>query len=258
MTGAIVAVGIIFTLLMPGFIFQKALLRTENTQIERRPFTVMSTQALGLAIIINSLGICFVKYLTPLTVDYSIWLKVILNKSLPLVPDEIAIIENSIPYVASYIVAIFLFSRILGFLVQKLWFWLFPYKDSKFSFDTPWYYELKGKLSKDSDAEFIVASFVQDIGNTAYIYRGILQDFYLNKDGYLDRIVISNCYKRAFENISSDQFCNEELPFLEQMGFVLLNADRYVFKYSEIKNLSLEYQKMVKQEETESDLSQST
>jgi len=57
-----------------------------------------------------------------------------------------------------YFSSAFVLVFISGKVFQKIIFALNPYKSSIFSFDTPWYYELKGKLSETQDAQLIKLS----------------------------------------------------------------------------------------------------
>ena len=112
-----------------------------------------------------------------------------------------------------------------------------PYNSSIGAFDTPWYYELKAKISEQSNAQMIKVSCLQELKSSAYLYYGILEDFYLDKSGQLDRIVISDAFRRKLED--DDPYNSEQKP--EKSRFYQIKGDRLVLKYSTLINLNIEY-----------------
>lgn len=127
-----------------------------------------------------------------------------------------------------------------------------PYKSSCLAFDTPWYYELKGKISGEKDAQIIKLSCLQDLKDGSYLYYGILEDFYLDKNGQLDRIILSDVYRRKIdkdkiesttkivdENAKDFTSINNENEQKDRL--YQIEGDRLILKYNNLANINIEY-----------------
>ncbi|WON77443.1 hypothetical protein [Serratia sp. UGAL515B_01] len=118
---------------------------------------------------------------------------------------------------------------LLGIIAQKIMFKLNPYKESLFSFNLHWYYELKGKVEKSKNADFIKMTFMVEVNGSAYLYSGILENSHLNPDGILERIVISDVTRvMLHKNYHKSRTAR-------------INLDRMIMRYSEIKSITIEY-----------------
>lgn len=234
----------ILVLLIPGFIFQNSYEKVENTSIEKKPFDVSSSLAFFYALILHTFLIYTVVPLSGTEIHYEICLK-LLTGSKSLSKTDLGIISASIPKIILYFSSSFLFAYVFGKLFQKLIFRFNPYKTSKYAFDTPWYYELTGKLSETQDAELIKLSCLVESKNTAFLYYGVLEDFYLDSSGQLDRVVLSGAMRRPIESDEPEQSPASPNRFYEVKG------DRLILKYEDIKNINIEYLYIV--EETEVD-----
>ncbi|MBB1300993.1 hypothetical protein H5183_06560 [Pseudoalteromonas sp. SR44-8] len=227
----------ILILIIPGFIFQNSYEKVENTSIEKKPFDVSSSLAFFYALILH----CFLIYvLVPLSgseVNFELCIK-LLTGSKTLSETELGVINRSIPRVLIYFALSFLLAYIFGKFVQWGIFKLNPYKSSKLSFDTPWYYELKGKLSDTQDAQIIKLSCLVESKNTAFLYYGLLEDFYLDSNGQLDRVVLVDAMRRPIE---SDEMSTDDLQNSGSQRFYEIKGDRLILKYEDIKNINIEY-----------------
>ncbi|MCK8123867.1 hypothetical protein MTF66_02575 [Pseudoalteromonas sp. 2CM39R] len=223
----------ILLLIIPGFIFQNSYEKIENTNIEKKPFDVSSSLAFFYALILH----CFLIYvLVPLSgsgVNFELCIK-LLTSSKTLSDTDLEVINRSIPRVLLYFASSFILAYLFGKLVQWGVFKLNPYKSSKFSFDTPWYYELKGKLSDTQDAQIIKLSCLVESKNTAFLYYGLLEDFYLDSNGQLDRVVLSDAMRRPIESDDGSQSSSPQ-------RFYEIKGDRLMLKYEDIKNINIEY-----------------
>jgi len=66
-------------------------------------------------------------------------------------------------------------------------------------------------------------------GKDTYLYKGYLEDFYLNSDGTLDRIFLSDVSRRFLKNNSHNN------------DAIKINITRMMIKYDEICNLTIDY-----------------
>lgn len=130
---------------------------------------------------------------------------------------EIESVEKTLGSIYSYpfeILTYFIFINIVGIVSGMLVFKTIrcrnlDHKFLFFRFDNPWFYLLsgekaffdeyidsKGMDSKDFTKPDIFISIVIEQGSESYLYRGLLRDYYLNKYGGLDKIVLFNTYRR--------------------------------------------------------------
>ncbi|WP_240223200.1 hypothetical protein [Rheinheimera hassiensis] len=222
---------LIFILLLPGFIFLNAFEKSENTELERKPFQASSAGAFAVALVLQVFFCNAVNALVE--IDINLFIKVLM--AVKLTDAELISISKNYVLIAGYFISSFVVAFLLGKLLQKLLLELNPYKSSAFSFDTPWYYELKGKISEAESAQLIKVSCMQDCKDGTVFYYGYLQDFYLNKSGQLDRLVLSDVYRRKIESDETEDHTSNNARFYKIKG------DRLVIKYEHILNLNIEY-----------------
>lgn len=223
---------LLLALIIPGFIFLNAYDRKENTAIERKPFDVSSAMALFFSILIHLLLITVASWLG-YAVNYELVIKLLTGSSLSQAGIEELV--DSVPLITFYFLSAYSAPFFLGKGAQAAMFRMNPYKNSAFSFDTPWYYELKGKLSQTNNAQIIKLSCLQDLQDGSYLYYGYLEDFYLTRDGQLDRLILSDVLRRR---IDRDQEHDQQS---QASRFYAIKGERVVLKYEEIKNINIEY-----------------
>lgn len=181
---------LIILLIMPGFVFLGAFERRENTVIDRKPFDMSFRLAVFLAALVHILATQFSAWIGK-AVQLSYAIKLLTGAKLT--DDDISVITQNIDWITTYFLVTMIGSFVLGKFAQYLVLKYSPYKNSLYSFDTPWYYELKGMLSSKQDAQLIKASCLLGLSSGSYLYYGIVDAFYLTKEGQLDRLVLENC-----------------------------------------------------------------
>ena len=231
----------ILVLIIPGFIFQNSYEKVENTSIEKKPFDVSSSLAFFYALILHTFLIYILVPLLGNEINYEICLK-LLTGSKSVSASDLEIVSASIPKIILYFSSSFLLAYILGKIFQKLIFHFNPYKSSRYAFDTPWYYELTGKLSETQDAELIKLSCLVESKNVSFLYYGVLEDFYLDSSGQLDRVVLSDAMRRPIESDKSSSTASPTTRFYEIKG------DRLILKYEDINNINIEYLYIIEEE----------
>lgn len=220
----------LLALILPGFIFTSAYERTENITLDKKPFEASSASSLMCALLLQLIYASFVHFWIK-EIDFSLCIKVLTGGKLAQI--DIESLSPDVGFIGIYFVVLYLISYISGKFWQKVIFYLNPYKSSRFAFDTPWYYELKGKLSSESDAQIIKVSCLLDTKDGSYLYYGFLDDFYLDQDGQLDRIVLFDVYRRDIKSDDDGENNTER--------YYQIKGDRLILKYSQIINMNLEY-----------------
>lgn len=220
----------ILILIIPGFIFLNTYEKVENTSLEKKPFDVSFSLAIFATLLLHSLLNFFINnFIAP--IDYTICIKFLLGmKSIS--DSDITNISDSVEYFVGYILVSFLLAYVLGKLAQFVIFKLNPYKSSPLAFDTPWYYELKGKLSETKDAQIIKISCLVESNNASLLYYGILEDFHLDIDGQLNRIVLSDVLRRPLDADDAlfDEPLNDEPSLGLSSRFYEIKGDRLMLK----------------------------
>lgn len=220
----------LLALILPGFIFTSAYERTENITLDKKPFEASSASSLMCALLLQLIYASCVHFWIK-EIDFSLCIKVLTGGKLAQI--DIESLSPDVGFIGIYFVVLYLISYISGKFWQKVIFYLNPYKSSRFAFDTPWYYELKGKLSSESDAQIIKVSCLLDTKDGSYLYYGFLDDFYLDQDGQLDRIVLFDVYRRDIKSDDNGENNTER--------YYQIKGDRLILKYSQIINMNLEY-----------------
>lgn len=122
----------------------------------------------------------------------------------------------------------------------KWWFFRFP---------DPWYYlfnvgvHLLDKTKKEikmGSIDAVLVSVTLMMDNEAYLYWGILSNYYFNKKGELDRIELTLTHRRLLSKDSKKGDKKSLLPDKDPR-FYPVRGDYFVIPYSDIKTLNIEY-----------------
>ena len=154
-----------------------------------------------------------------------------------------------------YFLSLYLFSALFGlathYLVRSDWLAL-DRRTRMFRFDNDWYYLLKGDIDRfgtkyrQRPPDGVMARTEIFLGNCVLCYRGVVRSFYFNKQGELDRILLT-MVQREFYWLSQDQ---QETHVASKGGGLQkehpdpienLKGDFVVIKYSQLKSLDIEY-----------------
>lgn len=219
----------LLALILPGFIFTSAYERKENTSLDKKPFEASSASSLFWALCIQ-VPFAFSIHTFYKSIDFDICIKLLTG--VKLAQSDIDSLQPDVGHIGMYFLVLYFSSWLCGKLAQAIVFKFNPYKSSLLSFDTPWYYELKGKLSSESSAQIIKVSCLLDTKESSYLYYGILDDFYLDSDGQLDRIVLFDVYRRNIKDDDDGSGCER---------YYQIKGERLILKYNQIINLNLEY-----------------
>lgn len=107
----------------------------------------------------------------------------------------------------------------------------------------PWYYLLTGAdLAEDDVPDFIVVSAIVNVSGKAYLYTGILEEFFVDAEGKLDRVVLQEVMRRP---IGADKNAHEAEGGEASSRFYPIDGDYFVLRYSEAITLNVEYVKLI-------------
>jgi hypothetical protein len=155
-------------------------------------------------------------------------------------------IQNNLTGVARYFISLYaaalLVPAALRFAITKLRLdrtgrWFSPY----FRFNqAPWYYLLTGADFLDKgDVDYIQVAAVVNVAGAPVLFTGVLDDFFFDADGQLDRLVLEAMTRRPFDRDKSDSDPGTSDRFYS------IDGDYFVIKYAEIITLNIQYIKLV-------------
>jgi len=145
-----------------------------------------------------------------------------------------------------YFLSLYIFAVLLGYLshylVRKF---KLDLKYRFFRFNNEWYYLLSGETMKfgevdgnDGDVDGVYLTTVVHHSNEDYLYRGIVADFFFDKSGNLDRLLLRNVLRRS---LSNDRNSDEPFNNLPDERYYDIKGDYFLLRYSEISTINLDY-----------------
>lgn len=238
---------IVFFLLLPGFIFRTNLKRAERTSLDFSPFGQVVAEGILWASFLHffwlSLShIAFQRDFDPVTL-----MKLLSSAPIPQAQASEAV-GSQFNWIATYfvtlIVASFAIPQIIRLIISRCRLdradaFLSPI----FRFhQAPWYYLLTGADFKSGEEpDLIFVSAIVEVGKEAVLYVGVLDEFYVDAEGQLDRLVLQNVARRPIEADKSRPA--DDTPIVENR-FYDVDGDSFVLRYSEAITLNIQYARL--------------
>jgi len=110
-----------------------------------------------------------------------------------------------------------------------------------FRFPNEWYYLFSGEEAAGGQPDIVFVTVLLELSDATYLYRGILQAWYFDRQGNLDRVVLEEVLRRK---LAEDRDSSE--PYVPPMRgsderYYSVEGDLLVLRYSEVKTLNVEY-----------------
>jgi hypothetical protein len=169
---------------------------------------------------------------------------------------DFSVIENSLGNfllnnVIILLIAI-LFGKLFRWLVQKYDLDIYIHS---LQFNNEWYYLLSGRIldfpnipGESKDINVIQIDVVVELKEGSYIYSGILQEYYLSKEEGLDRICLSNVYRRKLgDDKDITEKSEESLEKEFDKRYYNMPGNLHVIPFSSIKNINITYYKVIEE-----------
>jgi hypothetical protein len=115
-----------------------------------------------------------------------------------------------------------------------------------FRLNNEWHYLFTGELldfpdviGESENIEIIQIDLLATTGDGSVIYSGILQDYYLSKDNGLDRIYLSQVYRRKLK----DDLAHADQSNVQQLDerYYQMPGELFVIQYEKILNMNVTY-----------------
>ena len=146
-----------------------------------------------------------------------------------------------------YFSSLYAVSALLGYIAhsivreQKL-----DRKTRILRFNNQWFYLLTGEITEFKESaevypqvDGVFLNTVVHHGDGDYLYRGLVADFFFDKSGNLDRVLLRLVARRK---LSNDRKPGEEFsPYEPDDRYYEIEGDFFVLRYSEMSTINIDY-----------------
>jgi hypothetical protein len=239
---------ILLLLIFPGILFRFAYL---SGPYSRKNFQTSLSDEFVLSLIpaflIQTSGYFFIEHVLGLQVNLSLLIRLI-SGSQSLQNSDFILIGKSLFFFSFYNSVTFLIGFLFGKLFRNLVaknHWDLKYHSLRFN--NEWYYLLSGRLqdfqSKSGEsgkANLVGIDVLCESHEGTIIYTGILREFYLSKNDGLDRIYLTDVYRRKLGDDSSKELATPVERELDKR-YYKMPGELFVIPYLQIKNMNISY-----------------
>ena len=156
-------------------------------------------------------------------------------------------------YTGALIIVSASLGRVLRAIIRKL---KLDIRYRFFRLNNEWHYLFSGEIldfpdvpGESENIEIIQIDLLANTGDGTVIYSGILQDYFLSKDNGLDRIYLSQVYRRKLrDDLSSD--LQSSVQTIDQR-YYQMPGELFVIHYDKIINMNVTYHRFTLEEAEE-------
>lgn len=233
---------LIFLFLLPGLFFTLAFYNTDNKPLNYIPLTHKAAVSFFVTFLLH---LCALFVLTEYFhqtihfIDFFVLIAGVQNQLFATAIQSLHYteVQGVIVYLLLMYVIAFSIGKIFRYLIKSLKI------DRHFNLlrlDSPWYYLFTGYDWEDGQPDGVMISACVECGGQAYLYQGYLERFFLNEEGNIDRLVLTYPARRKIEDDKTPENSSPALRFYP------IDSHYFVLKYSEIKNLNVQFIKLQK------------
>lgn len=245
-----IAVGalVLLLLIFPGILFRFAYL---SGPYSRKNFQSSISDEVVLSLIpaflIQTLAYFIIEHILGIDIKVGLLLRLVSQIS-SIIPEEFESIENSILFFTTYSILTCIFGFLSGKLFRNMVSknnWDIKYHSLRFN--NEWYYLLTGRIldfpgnsGGSGKISLVRVDVMSESQDNTIIYSGILREFYLSKADGLDRIYLTNVYRR---NLNDDSPRELTAPLEQEFDdrYYKMPGDVFVIPYQLIKNINITY-----------------
>ena len=236
---------VVFILLLPGFIARSRIKRVERATLDYSPFGQVVSEAVAWALVLHLVWVGLLPWLTPMALRPDVVLR--LFSAEPAAQTwALEAVAAQAGWVTLYFSSLLAFAY-LGPMAFRRWVsrrrldrhdaplgQLFRFSGA------PWYYLLSSAdFHADDVPDFVSISAIVDVSGQPYLYIGLLEDYFLNQDGDLDRVILQQVMRRPLAKDKPEGSSARDLS-----RFYPVDGDYFVLRYSEMRTLNVEYIKL--------------
>lgn len=245
-----IAIGalVLLLLIFPGILFRYAYL---SGPYSRKNFQSSLSDEIVLSLIpaffIQTVTYLLCELVLKINIDISLLMRLVSQVSM-IEKSEFEIIEDSILLFLVYNIITCSFGFLSGKIFRNLvaknsW----DIKFHSLRFNNEWYYLLSGRIidfrnnaRNSKKINMVRVDVLTESQGTTIIYSGILREFYLSKADGLDRIFLTNVYRRKLVDDSPRELT---APVEEEFDerYYKMPGDIFVIPYHQIRNINITY-----------------
>jgi hypothetical protein len=233
---------VVFVLLLPGFIARSRLKRIERLSVDYSPFGQVATEAVVWAGGLHVLWVLLMGWLTPYVFRPEIALT-LLSIEPRTQTAALQALARETPAVTLYFGSLLAFAYLGPLGMRRLITWRrwdrvgSPLSGLLRFSAAPWYYLLSGAdFAEDECPDLIAISAIVNVSGDPFLYTGVLEDYYLDAEGQLDRLILSQVMRRP---LGKDKPAGDAPAAGER--FYAVDGDYFVLRYAEAVTLNVEY-----------------
>lgn len=237
---------IVFFVLLPGFLFRSRLKRAERLSLDYSPFGQVVTEAVLWAAVLHAVWLTGTWITAHRTVRSDVLLKFVSSDN-AMHREAIEALTADMPRVVWYFATLLMFAFVVPTLSRMaITHWRLDRQAARFSsllrfHAAPWYYLLTGADFAASDKpDLIAVAAIVNAAGRPMLYYGIVDDFYFDPDGRLDRVVLERVMRRPLD---SDKVALDGTDRLTDR-FYPIDGDYFVLRYAEAITFNVEYIKL--------------
>lgn len=178
---------LIFLFILPGLFFINSYYKIESQDINFAPISQRTGLAVLFALILHFLLLLLLIYAFSNPIEPMKYIKLLSEASIP------ELTSSQLGLLTSYIITSCFIAFFTGILIRK---WIINYKlDKKWKwlrFNNKWYYFFKAYDFRENEPEFVEIYAMVNTAGQCYVYRGILEEFYLDGAGNIETLIISS------------------------------------------------------------------
>jgi hypothetical protein len=233
---------VIFLILLPGFIARSRIKRVERQVLDYSPFGQVVSEAVVWAGSLHIVWVLLARGLNGAELNVET-VRRLLSSDAAVQGQALTHVAGQAGVVTAYFASLLAAAYLLPSGIRRVisarrldrlgsrWSALFRFSGA------PWYYLLSGAdFGADQTPDFIAVSAVVNVAGSPYIYTGLLDEYFIDQSGSLDRLVLQQVMRRP---LSADKM--PESGGREQERFYPVDGDYFVLRYSEAITLNIEY-----------------
>jgi hypothetical protein len=233
---------IVFVVLLPGFIFRVRFKRVERTSLDFSPFGRIAAGAVMSAAVAHLAWLSLAWLLFDRRFEPIVLMQLLSSAPASQVAAAAAVAED-FGWISAYFVTLlfasFAFPMLLRLAITKYrldraaW----PLRPVFRFHEAPWYYLLTGAdFEADEAPDFVIVAAIVEVGKEAMLYTGVLDNFYFDSEGQLDRLVLQGVSRRP---LAKDKAAGDDGQGAGR--FYPVDGDSFVLRFSEMITLNVQY-----------------